>query len=80
MDKVSKAIQKLNSKEALKIVGIIELIVKGDLQELDVKRLKGHKDIFRVRVGSYRIIFKTTNNIVIILHIGKRSDKTYNNI
>ncbi|MCB9805829.1 type II toxin-antitoxin system RelE/ParE family toxin [Candidatus Nomurabacteria bacterium] len=77
MDKISKAVKKLNSKDALKIADTIELLVKGDLKNLNIKRLKGHKDIFRVRVGNYRIIFKKEVKGVTILHIGNRDEKTY---
>lgn len=80
MDKISKAVKKLNSKDALKIADTIELLVKGKLNNLNIKKLKGHKDIFRVRVGDYRIIFKKEFDSVTLLHIGNRDDKTYKNL
>jgi len=67
MDKISKAIQKLNSKDALKIADVIELLIQGKLDTLDIKRLKDRQDIFRVRVGTYRIIFKQKKGKVFIL-------------
>jgi len=79
MDKISKVVKKLNSKDAIKIANTIELLVKNNLNNLNIKRLKGYKDIFRIRVGNYRIIFKKEMEKVIILHIGNRDDKTYKN-
>ncbi len=77
MDKISKAIQKINPKDALKIADTLELLLKNKLENLDIKKLKGHKDIFRIRVQDYRIIFKKTSDKIQILYIGKRNDKTY---
>lgn len=80
MDKISKAIKKINSKDALKIADTIELLIQGKLSNLDIKKLKGHKEIFRVRVGNYRVIYKQKLDNVTILHIGHRDEKTYKSL
>lgn len=49
-----------------------------NLNDLDVKKLKGYKNIFRVRKGTVRIIFRVTNNQIYILAIERRYDTTYN--
>lgn len=79
MDKVSKAIQKINSKDALKIADVLELLLENKVESLDIKKLKGHTDIFRIRVQNYRIIFKRDKDTIQILYIGKRNEKTYKN-
>jgi mRNA interferase RelE/StbE len=79
MDKVSKAIQKINSKDALKIADTLELLLTNKVEGLDIKKLKGHTDIFRIRVQTYRIIFKRDTDTIQILYIGKRNEKTYKN-
>ena len=38
----------------------------------DVKKIKGYKDLFRLRVGDYRVIFTINDKdlIIIVLTIG----------
>lgn len=40
---------------------------------VNVKKLKGHHDIFRLRVGDYRIIYTIDNGKLIITVIGAGS-------
>lgn len=42
----------------------------------DVKAMQGHKNLYRLRVGSYRIIYTADNDIltVYVLEIGNRGD------
>lgn len=79
MDKVSKAIQKINSKDALKISDALEDILNSKAKNLDIKKLRGYDDIFRVRVCEYRIIYQKNNHEMNILEISKRNDSTYKN-
>lgn len=79
MDKLSKAIQKLPPKQAIQIAEIIECLLSGKTNNLDIKKLRGFKNVFRVRFGHLRIIFKQEGEKIIILDIGKRSDNTYRN-
>ncbi|MBU2109339.1 type II toxin-antitoxin system RelE/ParE family toxin [Patescibacteria group bacterium] len=78
MDKISKALKKLSSQEKKIAKLILENIAKNDFKNLDIKKLKGHDNIFRVRKGKIRIIYKTNkDNSIFILTIERRSDKTY---
>ncbi len=45
MDKISKALQKLNSEEQKILKDILTNINKGNFSGLDLKKLKGRKDI-----------------------------------
>jgi len=79
MDKISKALDKLSAKENRVIKNILLKIKNDFLAGLDLKKLKNKDDIFRVRKGKIRIIFKMKKNKQIsILAIERRSDKTYN--
>lgn len=42
----------------------------------DVKNLKGIKNIKRLRIGSYRALFKIVNDelIILVINIGSRGD------
>ena len=77
MGKIEKALNKLNPKEREKFKEILLQINAGNFQELDLKKLKGRKDIFRVRKGDMRIIFYRTDNSIKILSVERRTSKTY---
>jgi mRNA-degrading endonuclease RelE of RelBE toxin-antitoxin system len=80
MDKITKALLKLSSKEKELIKTILLKIKSDSLAALDVKKLKGHSDIFRVRHGKIRLIFQRNKaGEINILAIERRSDNTYNN-
>lgn len=42
----------------------------------NIKRLKGHQDLLRLRVGDYRVIYTVNNGklIVCVVDIGNRGD------
>lgn len=77
MDKISKLISKIPKKDAIKIADSIEKLINGKTSNLDIKKLKGFQDIFRVRVGNYRVIYKTLDKGINILEIAKRKEDTY---
>ena len=69
MDKIAKSLNRLNSKEKVIVKNILLKIKNGHLDHLDVKKLKGRNDIFRVRKGKIRIIYRLDrkgNNIYIL--------------
>lgn len=79
MDKIAKALEKFNTDERNKIKAILLKINSGVFTGLDIKKLKGHDNIFRVRKGKIRIIYRINqNNNIYILTVERRSDKTYN--
>jgi len=77
MDKIEKALNRLGSKGRQKLKGILLQIKRDDFRNLDLKKLKGRKDIFRIRKGDMRIIIYKTNDSIKILSIERRSSKTY---
>jgi mRNA interferase RelE/StbE len=80
-DKIIKALSKMPHRVLVNVKQTLEQIKDHDLEGLDVKSLKGHKDIFRVRVGSYRIIFRYQKDKSIeIVSIAKRNEKTYKDL
>ncbi|MEK9173417.1 MAG: type II toxin-antitoxin system RelE/ParE family toxin [Patescibacteria group bacterium] len=78
MDKVKKALARLSKKEKVQVENILVKLQSGDFQALDIKKLKGREDIFRVRKGDVRIIYKTESKKIFILTVERRSEKTYN--
>jgi len=78
MDKIAKALKKLavGEKEIVKA-----LLIKIDCRNfngLDIKKLKGRQDIYRVRKGKIRIIYHISDNKITILTLERRNDNTYN--
>lgn len=70
--KAKKFIDKLPLNEKKRIVSAIEKLPDGE----DIKKLKGHTDLLRLRVGEYRIVYTVNNGelIVIVIDAGNRGD------
>ena len=77
MDKIEKALDKLSSGERKKLKKIFIQIDRRDFQNLDLKKLKGRNDVFRIRKSNIRVIFRKIDNSIKILSIERRSSKTY---
>ncbi|MBI5077014.1 hypothetical protein HZB94_01355 [Candidatus Falkowbacteria bacterium] len=77
MDKISKALRRLRPKEKTKIKILLEKILRGDFSHIDITKLKGRDDIYRVHQGSLRIIFYKNGETIRILTIERRTDITY---
>jgi len=77
MDKVDKALKKLVPKEKERIKKIIKALQSGYFDNLDIKKLKGIEDIFRIRSGNLRIIYQIRDNKVFILKLGYKKENTY---
>lgn len=65
-----KFIDALPVNERRRIVDAIERLPDNG----DIKRLQGHKDLFRLRVGSYRILYTVDNGelVVYVIDAGNR--------
>jgi mRNA-degrading endonuclease RelE of RelBE toxin-antitoxin system len=75
-DKIKKLLSKLLSKEC-EIVKLLIMRVKlDDLEGLDVKQLKGHSDLFRVRKGRLRVVYRKTSSEFLIVRVDRRNEKT----
>ncbi|MFH1841316.1 MAG: hypothetical protein ABH800_00965 [Candidatus Nealsonbacteria bacterium] len=78
MDKIKKALKKLTEKERKEIKNILIKLKSRCIGDLDTKKLKGRDDIFRIRKGKIRIIYKLNKKgSVFILSIERRNDTTY---
>ncbi len=78
MDKISKALAKLTEKEKEAIAEIFVKIKAGKIAGLDLKKLKGYDDIYRVRFGKWRVIYRTEKgNKIFLVWFERRSDNTY---
>lgn len=68
--KAKKFIDSLPVNERRRVVAAIELLPNGE----DIKKLKGHDKLLRLRVGEYRIIYTVDNGelIVYVIDAGNR--------
>ena len=64
--KAKKFIDKLPMPTKKRIIEAINLLPYGS----DKKQMKGHDDLFRLRVGDYRIIYTVDNGELIVYVIG----------
>lgn len=77
MDKIKKALRKLSQKERNRTKEVLKKINQAETRSLDLKKLKGYSDIFRVRKGDLRIIYRQTGKQIFILRIERKKEKTY---
>lgn len=78
VDQINKTLLRMSEKERLHIKKVVAMIVRGNLQGLDVKKLKGYDNAYRVREGVWRIIFRITSpDEAEVISITRRSESTY---
>jgi mRNA-degrading endonuclease RelE of RelBE toxin-antitoxin system len=79
-DKIKKLLAKLSAKERELIKLLLLRIKLDDTVGLDIKQLKGHSELFRVRKGNFRIVYRKTKNEFLIVRIDRRNEKTYKDL
>lgn len=77
MNNIEKALKKLSGKERERAKEILKNLYAGNTNWFDIKKLKGREDIFRIRKGDIRIIYRLHKNAIFILAIERRNDNTY---
>ncbi|RHI85583.1 type II toxin-antitoxin system RelE family toxin [Mediterraneibacter gnavus] len=67
-----KFLKRLNRTDKERILRAIYKLPEGE----NIKRLKGHQDLLRLRVGDYRVIYTVNNGklVVCVVDIGNRGD------
>lgn len=76
-DKINKELAKLSYKERKLVKEILVQLQQHDIKGLQITKLKGHRDILRVRKGRLRIIYQQLEAGINVLTIERRSEKTY---
>ncbi|HCM52328.1 TPA: hypothetical protein DIS56_04375 [Candidatus Saccharibacteria bacterium] len=77
MNKVEKLLQKLDPKTRARVEQALLHLANNRLEELDIKKIKGTNDIFRIRVGRHRIVIRQVDQKFNLITIAKRDEKTY---
>ena len=70
-----KSLKKIPKKDIVKVVEAIQILGISPFPS-GCRKLKGEEDVYRVRQGSYRIIYEIidTKLIVLVLKVGHRKD------
>lgn len=77
MDRIEKALRKLSPRERSWVHSILTQLARGTVANLHIQKLHSHNDIFRVRKGDLRIIYRRTDTSIFLLAIERRSTTTY---
>ena len=78
MENLDKRLRKFSPKERVEIEHLVERILERDLAGLNCKKLKGLRNLFRVRKGRIRIIFELIGNREPnIMTIERRNEDTH---
>ena len=80
MNHIQKFLKKLTNKEKEAMMLLLLQIGKDPFKIPSIKTLSGKKQLFRVRLGRYRIIFEKKKGSFEIIKISKRNDNTYKNL
>ncbi|TAF72827.1 MAG: type II toxin-antitoxin system RelE/ParE family toxin [Bacteroidetes bacterium] len=71
----SKMAKKLSHDARKDIYFLIEKMqYQEDLSNLDVKKMAGFTNFYRIRMGKYRIGFRFENNIITLIAVAKRDE------
>ena len=70
-----KQLKKLPEKDQLRLVRAMLMLSEERLPR-GSRKLKGYDDVFRIRVGRYRVLYSISESrlVVLILKIGHRKD------
>jgi mRNA interferase RelE/StbE len=75
LEKAIKVLSKLPQKEADKIAARIDSLQENPYPH-GCKKLQGYEEVYRIRQGSYRILYEVHDHqlIVRVIKIGNRKD------
>ena len=77
VDKISKAIDRLSQFERQRVKAVFDAILSGETSGLDIKKIKNENNIFRVRSGQIRVVYKKEQGRIFFVSVGRRNEKTY---
>lgn len=77
MGKIEKQLRKIPERYRERVFAAIERLMARHFSALDRKQLRGYENIFRIRVGNYRIIYYDDGGEIILKAIRKRNEATY---
>lgn len=79
MDKIKKLLQKVGAKDRVKLLEIVEKLLRNDVATLSIFKIK-NTDFLRLRCGRFQIIFHQENKQIIVDSIKLRNENSYKNL
>ncbi len=79
VDKIAKLLRKASAKDRQRLDELLELLISGKTQGLKIEKIKA-SDLYRVRVGRFRVIFHYDAKRVVIDSVRLRNEETYKNL
>ena len=79
-DSIEKFLRTLSMRERERILHTMQAVRSGNTAQLHIKKLRGHTSLFRVRVGSIRIVFEKGADTVHFVCVERKGDNTYKNL
>ena len=74
-ERAERQLNKLNPQVALRIVNGCERLKNHPFPDgKHVKKLKGYENIYRLRVGDYRIVFRISKDVVEVIDVVSKPD------
>jgi mRNA-degrading endonuclease RelE of RelBE toxin-antitoxin system len=73
-DKIQKFIQSLDEKTRLKVHKRLGEIIDNTIDKKQRKKLQGQRDVYRVRIGKIRILYKQKKDDIEIVDIDYRGN------
>jgi mRNA-degrading endonuclease RelE of RelBE toxin-antitoxin system len=75
---IGKFLDRMPPRDARNVVEVMNSLVADPFRG-DVKKIHGREDVWRRRVGSYRIFYKVqqSERIVLVFDVERRSSQTY---
>ncbi len=77
MEQWKKQLRKIPQSSRNLVLAALILLQARDFSKLDRLRLKGYQNIFRIRVGNYRIIYHDDGEKITLKAIPRRDENTY---
>ncbi len=77
MEQWKKQLRKIPRSNQIRVFAALSFIFARNFETLDRLQLKGNENIFRVRVGNYRIIYHDDGDVITLKAIPKRDENTY---
>lgn len=70
-----KQIRKLNKADQIRVLRAIRNLAK-EPRPPGTRKLRGYEDVYRIRVGTYRILYSIESGrlLIIVLKVGHRRD------
>ncbi len=80
MEKWLKQLQKMPWHDRARANAVLLQLFARNFSGLDWKKLRGYKNLFRIRVGNYRIIYHDNGKEITVISIPPKGDNTYNDL